>query len=241
MEESNNNKLICGTPPKQPRPTLGVPQLTDKGYVVKNLALIGVIYKITCPKCGHTLLIKANMAKLHRVICKECNTIIYFIGKEHKSKPNEAKPSAEPVQKAGYDGKGPKEAIKVNKQKEKTIEVEGTKKFAKPDARLEWGSFINKHHYNIQRLGEHYIGRKDDEVRSDAVINDEYVSRRSFSIEPIPKSRNECAYKLTVKNATNPVLVNGKAFEIGESTFLNYGDTILVGNTTLIFKQGIRK
>ena len=237
MERTNMDKMKCGTSPKQPHPVLGVPQLTDKGYVVKNRASIGVIYKIVCPKCGHTLLVRANSTKFHKAICKECNTTLYYIGKEHQAEQFEVRPSVVPIAKNGNEKKGAKENI----QKEEEKSIEGTKKFAKPDARLEWGSFINKHHYNIQRLGEHYIGRKDDEVRSDAVINDEYVSRRSFSIEPIPKSRNECAYKLTVKNATNPVLVNGKAFEIGESTFLNYGDTILVGNTTLIFKQGIKK
>ena len=130
--------------------------------------------------------------------------------------------------------------MEEDKQQEEVRKIE-TKKYASPkygksDARLVWGSIFNKKIYDIVRPGEHYIGRYDSEVRSDVSINDEYVSRRSIVINAIPKG-NGCDYLLTVKNATNPILINGVEKSVGESIHLNYGDTILVGNTTLTFKK----
>lgn len=242
MESNNTTIKNIGTAPKLIRPILGIPQHVDRGsYVVKNRAFIGVIYRIVCPKCGHTLLVRANSIKPHKAICKECNTPIYYMGKEHQVAHKGVRPTAKESQ---MKDESKNETIKIAR---KNIQVEegesgsGTVRFGKPNARLEWGGFFNKHFYNIQRVGEHYIGRKDDEIKSDAAINDEYVSRRSLLLEALPKSPHECVYKLTVKKAANPVLVNGKAYEVGESIFLNFGDTILVGNTTLTFKQGIKK
>ena len=61
------------------------------------------------------------------------------------------------------------------------------------------------------------------------------MSRRSILIE-VAQAPKGFTYKLTVKKCTNPVLINGKEQEVGNSIYLNYGDTILVGNTTLTFK-----
>ena len=99
------------------------------------------------------------------------------------------------------------------------------------------GNIFNRKTFKIRSIGEYYIGRDDDEVKSDLMIKDDYVSRRSILLEVIPKGGTECLYKITVKHASNPILVNAKEIAIGESVYLNYGDTILVGNTTLTFKR----
>lgn len=216
MENKKHIKLSFDSPSNNGHPILGTPLHVDGGaYVVKNRAVVGKVYMVICPKCQKPLLIKASSTKKYKATCKACGISIYFMGKEQSSRQTDTQQT---------------------KQQEKN--AEDTLKYGRPDARLEWGGVFSKKYYNIQRPGEHYIGRDDDEIRSDVSIKDEYVSRRSVLIEAIPKGRNECLYKLTVKSATNPVLVNGQAKEVGESIYLNYGDTLLVGNTTLIFKRG---
>lgn len=221
MEDKKQIKLSYGVPSQNIHPILGAPVRVDGGaYVVKNLAFVDKIYTVVCPKCQKPLLIKAPSAKTFKANCKTCGTSVYYRGKEQ---PRQQSASQETkLQERDADKPNP------------------TYKYGRPEARLEWGGFLSRKHYNIQRSGKHYIGRDDDELRSDISIQDEYVSRRSVLIEAIPKGGNECLYKLTVKSASNPVLINGQAKDVGESIYLNYGDTILVGNTTLTFKRGIK-
>lgn len=199
MEEKKQIKLGINATKKPVFPVLGKPEHADGGsYVIKNRAFIGQTYMIVCPQCHQPMLVKAASTKPHKVACKQCNTPIYYIGKER-----------------------------------------GTEKFPpnrKLHARLTWGGIFKRKHYDFTTLGEHYIGRIDKEVKSDVMIDDEFASRRSVVIDVMPKS-GDYNYLLTVKHATNPVRVNGIAKETGESVYLNYGDTILIGNTTLTFKK----
>lgn len=217
-------------------PVLGVVQQVGDKYAVGNRAIVGKIYSITCPKCQEVLLLKAASAVRYKKICKRCGTPISYMGKE-------------PVNSDVTDETQPKKVNKTQKYHKpsnignqgfkatKTVEEENVNRTIKPNAKLTWGSFFKKNSYVFVRTGKHYIGRDDDEVRSDISIHDEYVSRRSVLIDVIAKAGNDCGYKLTVVNAKNPVLVNGQIIEIDESVYLNYGDTILVGDTTLTFKK----
>lgn len=247
MEDKKHIKLSFDSPSNNGHPILGKPVHVDgSAYVVKNRAVVGKVYRVICPKCQKPLLIKASSAKKYKATCKTCGISIYYMGKELTSRQADNQQTEQQEKNTEDTGASlvtkkyfAKEPVaKDNVAEKQEGEVNETLKYGRPDARLEWGGFFSKKYYNIQRPGEHYIGRDDDEIRSDVSIKDEYVSRRSVLIEAIPKGRNECLYKLTVKSATNPVLVNGQAKEVGESIYLNYGDTILVGNTTLIFKRG---
>lgn len=247
MEDKKHIKLTFDSSSNNGHPILGIAVHVDGGaYVVKNRAVVGRVYTVICPKCQNPLLIKAPSAKTFKATCKTCGTSVYYMGKEQDSRQADnlqTKQQEKNAEDAGTNPVTKKYSAKGSAAKDNTTEkqdgaVNPTSKYGRPDARLEWGGFFSKKYYNIQRPGEHYIGRNDDEIRSDVSIKDDYVSRRSVLIEAIPGGRNECLYKLTVKSATNPVLVNGQAREVGESIYLNYGDTILVGNTTLTFKRG---
>ncbi len=238
METGKQIKLAF-VAPKPTHPILGTPELVDGGvYVVKNRALVGKIYAIVCPTCKKSLLIKSKSATYYKVACKECGTQVYYIGKENVS----GAPTEKYINQPAEEHQQQEEPQSTNYETQKYPPHEktgkGTEPYGRPNACLTWGGWMNKKSYDINRIGEHYIGRNDDEIKSDITIDDEYVSRRSVLIEAISKAGNDCMYKLTVKSATNPVLVNGQAREVGESVYLNYGDTILVGNTTLTFKQG---
>lgn len=86
-------------------------------------------------------------------------------------------------------------------------------------------------------MGLNTVGRADSDTPSDINIkNDPTISRRSVIIEVIPKE-NGFLFKMKVLRAANPVLHNDKPLMEGEIIYLNYGDSIRLGRTTLRFNK----
>ena len=83
---------------------------------------------------------------------------------------------------------------------------------------------------------ETIIGRLCNDSPSDVMVNDDTMSRRSVSIVGESKPAG-IVYKLTVINATNRVLLNGKTLSVGTSVYINFGDTIVLGRTTFKFEK----
>lgn len=97
------------------------------------------------------------------------------------------------------------------------------------------GSIMNRSF--TLHLGPNTIGRYDENLRSDIEIkNDTFVSRRSVVIEVI-QNENGYLFKMTILNATNPVLHNSKPLIAGEIVYLNYGDSIQLGDTKFNFEK----
>lgn len=85
--------------------------------------------------------------------------------------------------------------------------------------------------------GANVVGRYDESDMPDiAVKNDNTVSRRSIRID-VNHTEAGNTFKLTVQKATNPVLYNNQPLEIGESIYLNFGDTIILGKTKFRFEK----
>ncbi len=79
------------------------------------------------------------------------------------------------------------------------------------------------------------IGREDDDDPSDIMFScDSRMSRKSISIE-VKEDDYGFDFVLKVLNATNPVFLNGKELRNGEKTYIDFGDTITLGDTDLIF------
>ena len=187
-------------------------------YVVKEKAAIGKLYRVACPVCQSQLLVKAREEKPWIERCKTCKTTIALQGKAAACSHDDGKPQAEPAVSV------PTEKVRIQVGKE--VYASG---------KLEWGGFFRHKSYLLHE-GKNYVGRNDSEIPSDVNIDDEYVSRRSILIE-VAQAPKGYTYKLTVQKCTNPVLINGREQAVGNSIYLNYGDTILVGNTTLTFKS----
>ncbi len=98
--------------------------------------------------------------------------------------------------------------------------------------------FVSKKKYPLYK-GIHYIGRTDNENRSDFEVKDKYASSRSFRIE-VNENGGSLVYKMTVERAMNPVYHNNKELTVGDVVYLTYGDTIKLGKT-LIKVQKIPK
>ncbi len=87
------------------------------------------------------------------------------------------------------------------------------------------------------RQGRNIIGRYDEDAPSDiSVKNDSNMSRRSVEIDVSYTDRGYM-FRLTVLNATNPVLHNDKPLMRGESVSLNFGDSIVMGKTRFRFEK----
>lgn len=84
--------------------------------------------------------------------------------------------------------------------------------------------------------GRNTVGRYDEELNSDiAIKNDNNMSRRSVAIDVL-RSPMGYEFKLTVLKSTNPVLHNGHQIADGESVSIEFGDSIVMGKTTLRFE-----
>lgn len=193
-------------------------------YIMQDKAVVGRIYQMVCPHCQKVLTIKAKEAKPFVETCTFCNTKTVVTGYVATPKQEQPQPSAaNSASVESMSDNGPTQKVRMH-----TGNIQTTGK-------LVWGGFLRRKNY-ILHEGTNYIGRNDSEIPSDVNIDDEYVSRRSILIE-VARAPKGFTYKLTVKKCTNPVLINGKELAVGNCIYLNYGDTILVGNTTLTFKS----
>lgn len=190
-------------------------------YILRDKAEVGKVYLMECPACHKASMVKAKEPKPFICTCNYCKTRTVIVGCQSGSQqPQDAKPQQ--AEKNDNQESLPTDKIRIHGEK------------AQISGKLVWGGFLRRKSY-LLREGANYIGRNDSEIPSDVTIDDEYVSRRSILIEVAPAAKGY-TYKLTVKKCTNPVLINGKEQQVGNSIYLNYGDTILVGNTTLTFK-----
>lgn len=95
--------------------------------------------------------------------------------------------------------------------------------------------WLNKN-YKLHE-GKNTVGRHDDVKMSDiAIKGDPSMSRQSIEIF-VDHREMGYSFKLTVKNAANPVLLNDKPMAVGDSISLNFGDSITLGNTKFRFDK----
>lgn len=189
-------------------PVLGTPLLIKNNiYGVKEMAVIGKTYIVSCPKCKRRIYVKAEKENASKFLCRGCQT---------------------PILVKGISGNNiqTKEVITERIKKSRRNKLQG---------KLVWGNLFNRKSY-ILKEGVSYIGRVDAELPSEVSLKDAYVSRRSVKIETI-QGKEGYSFKLTVENATNPVLINGKSLLVGDVVYLNFGDNIVLGNTTITFKE----
>lgn len=222
MEEKQKPKLVVKPfNEDQQFPVLGKPiELKPGIYGVKTAAIVGKIYSIPCPKCDRLMIVKAKAVGGFKVTCPTCKIPVIFRGVDK----DEA-------------GMAEVKEVKVKLSEERS---EGTKRFRVGNkklinGKLIWGGLFSRKTYVLHE-GENYIGREDKDLPSDVSLKDEYASRRSVKIEVLSGIKGY-SFKLTVENATNPILVNGQSQAEGNCVYLNFGDTIVLGNTTMTFKE----
>lgn len=136
----------------------------------------------------------------------------------------------------------PKQKVEVQKGEEPSSQSSPTKKTDPRNTSMgkltlvRFHGLLGKKTYRLH-LGQNTIGRYDPNLSCDIEIkNDNYMSRRSVVIDVIQTEKGYL-FKMTVLNAANPVLLNNKPLVVGECPYLNYGDSITLGNTTFNFEK----
>ncbi len=185
-------------------------------------------FAIGCPQCHTKLGITApmDMSDIH-ITCNSCNNKFIV-----KIKPKEIKMNDNPQPINTINT--PNTSLEQNMNKTATVDLK--------DRNLSMGRIVIKRMLKSNLIfdlheGDNTIGRADDELPSDISISkDSTVSRRSIKII-VKKGNNGFTFKLKILNASNPVYVSKKEIKQGEEPFLNYGDEIKLGNTTLKFEK----
>lgn len=187
-------------------PLLGEPQKMfedDNLYVIDEQAEIGKYYTFICPKCHSNFIGQALSDEVQKIKCPDCNTYILFSSKGSKHIPNRMKTLAI------------------------TEDVHST-----PPGALVWTVNSQLKSYSLHQ-GITIIGRRDTDEPSDISLDDSTASRKSVKIEVTKGEKTgRHIFKLTVLRTTNPVYVNYNALYSKSSIYLNYGDTIRIGETS---------
>lgn len=192
----------------------------DVRYKVKThgKVYVGNTYTIACPMCGREFLFTAQQSSngVNEVKCCTDGCMARFF----------LKVKEEPKEEQSSGGN----TVMVGLMKDNSL--------LKHRGQLEWRKNILQKNKAELKPGANTVGRNDPMELSDINIDDNTVSRRSLLIE-VERDDNQSGYRyrLTVVKATNPVTVNSKRLEPGNCIYLNFGDTIKVGNTTLTLKK----
>ncbi len=194
-------------------PLLGEPRLMFEGdnvYVVNESAEIGKTYSFICPRC-HTHFISQTLTdEVQKTKCPDCETYICYSTKGRAGIP-----------------------VRMRTQ------VITNNPIATQSGILVWTEGESVRNYSLKQ-GSTIIGRRDDKEPSDISINDITASRRSVRIEVTKgEQTGRHIFKLVVLRTTNAVYVNHNALYTNSSIYLNYGDTIKIGETvfTLMAKD----
>lgn len=189
---------------------------------------------IKCDNCGKEMPMPSLSQKGNfRIKCLKCKAQIdfHFNGEAVEILKCEKKEMPEPKQKA-----------EQQKSEESSPQSSPTKKTDPQNTSMgkltlvRFHGLLGKKTYRLH-LGQNTIGRYDPNLACDIEIkNDNYMSRRSVVIDVI-QTENGYQFKMKVLNAANPVLHNNKPLVVGECPYLNYGDSITLGNTTFNFEK----
>ena len=192
---------------KMKYPLLGEAQQMFEGdniYVVHERAIVDKIYSFICPRCHAVFISKTIKDDVVKIKCPECDTYICFSSQGEKQ-----------------DSTIRRTQI-INGSESSTLE-----------GVLVWS---NNGHVESKVLmsGEMTIGRKSNDVPSDIGLDDGTASRRSVKIVVTRgEQTGKYIFKLVVLSTTNAVYVNQNALYNNSEIYLNYGDTIKLGETTL--------
>lgn len=232
---------------------LGKPELTSQPglYAIKKKAILGRASLYACPKCGKPITVVPEQPGISRKACPKCATEV-LVRCGEKSQPGSQQeqtlqmPPKERGEKQGQlNGEKFERTTCVNGSQMPKLQQNnqpapptdrirfGTKN--KVNARIVWGGFLSRKTYTFKE-GMNWIGRWDSNEPSEIMVNDEFMSRRSACIE-VSRQKSEFLFKFTVYKNTNPVKINGRPLEAGQSIYLNYDDSIVMGVTTFFIRK----
>lgn len=215
---------------------------------------------ITCPNCGRRFDLQRQPPTTFR--CPKCSFTVPFSIVLHNQK-SESKPvstSADDMPVAGNDTLVDSNATQVvsekptrivdNLQNDKTRVVDGLNQDVKtrfvpglqaqPQKRAVFQMSYQGRSYGVINLpyGKFYnLGRQSSDSKAQIKLTpDISMSRIHAGMRTIQSSQGQVIYQITSAKNSNPVYVNGNPVPQGKSVNLENGDTLRMGETTLVFR-----
>lgn len=192
----------------------------DGSFMINEHAQLGQPVRIKCGNCGKMHILKPASAGRKTISCVACKTPIVFVVDD---------PAAQPQVKVA--------TAKAPAEPQVTIALRDHDKQQSMGG-IAFGGFMGLNKKTIRlRVGQNTIGRADSEKPSSISFNDSFMSRQSVMIDVLPADDAKAGYRFLfrVLSAANPVYVNKQQYAVGDSVYLNYGDTIRLGRTTMRF------
>lgn len=238
-------------------PVLGTPvryKDSEKLFIVRTKAVVDKPYKVVCPKCGNDIKVLAETANVVvREKCSHCGITVAFKAVEKKAldKSIDDDKTKKPNKSSAHDiSDVPKlpDLPKPQDDMRPTISLNtgGQKKaptfsLGGPKGMLVWktGSLMRRTKTKGLKEGSNTIGRSDAHMPSTVMIEgDPEMSRRSAEINVVRvKGVPDYVYTFSIIKSTNPIFINGRPIGFGNKVRLNYGDTICMGRTTILFDK----
>ena len=218
-------------PQPEPQPVPPMPQpepqpAPQEDLIVKYCTSCGVKLRIRNPKPGE-----------HQIKCPKCgNLVAYQWQPASQPTPQPApqpapqpvpQPAPQPAPQPDNDADG----------KTKVLGIGFNKVLVTGQLLLKKGFMKHDEVFDLSEARDYIIGRNDPMALSDINVDDPTMSRQSVKISASVSNNGSFLYKLCVLRSTNKVMVNGRPVSQGDSVFLEFGDSFVLGRSTFVFQK----
>ena len=186
-----------------------------------------------CTSCGVKLRIRNPKPGEHQIKCPKCGNLVAYQwqpASQPASQPTSQptpQPAPQPAPQPDNDADG----------KTKVLGIGFNKVLVTGQLLLKKGFMKHDEVFDLSEARDYIIGRNDPMALSDINVDDPTMSRQSVKISASVSNNGSFLYKLCVLRSTNKVMVNGRPVSQGDSVFLEFGDSFVLGRSTFVFQK----
>ena len=186
-----------------------------------------------CTSCGVKLRIRNPKPGEHQIKCPKCGNLVAYQwqpASQPASQPAPQptpQPTPQPAPPLDNDADG----------KTKVLGIGFNKVLVTGQLLLKKGFMKHDEVFDLSEARDYIIGRNDPMALSDINVDDPTMSRQSVKISASVSNNGSFLYKLCVLRSTNKVMVNGRPVSQGDSVFLEFGDSFVLGRSTFVFQK----
>ena len=186
-----------------------------------------------CTSCGVKLRIRNPKPGEHQIKCPKCGNLVAYQWQPASQPASQPvpqpvpQPAPQPAPPLDNDADG----------KTKVLGIGFNKVLVTGQLLLKKGFMKHDEVFDLSEARDYIIGRNDPMALSDINVDDPTMSRQSVKISASVSNNGSFLYKLCVLRSTNKVMVNGRPVSQGDSVFLEFGDSFVLGRSTFVFQK----
>ena len=202
-----------------------------------------------CTSCGVKLRIRNPKPGEHQIKCPKCGNLVAYQWQPASQPTSQPAPQPAP-QPASQPAPqpapqpvpqpAPQPAPQPDNDadgKTKVLGIGFNKVLVTGQLLLKKGFMKHDEVFDLSEARDYIIGRNDPMALSDINVDDPTMSRQSVKISASVSNNGSFLYKLCVLRSTNKVMVNGRPVSQGDSVFLEFGDSFVLGRSTFVFQK----